>query len=188
MAEYMSKLPYVGNLLEQRTIYPMSDTPSKPTRRTVPARLTEATPDRAGLGQWALASPMLIFVGWLAVDIFSAVSPIPWRWLDILLGSVLYVLLIVLPLGMAAHWLVTAFPRPFQHSGWDVTPLEPVPQAEIYMVRYDYVELFRAETTWSRRWLRAAQGWVYLEIFAIFAGAILMIPLFFSAAEFGFGQ
>jgi hypothetical protein len=37
-------------------------------------------------------------------------------------------------------------------------------------------------------WIRAAQGWVYLEIIAIFVGAIAMIPLFFSAVDFGFGQ
>lgn len=172
----------------------MSQPPSKsesettPTRRLVAARLTEATPERNGLGQWILASPMLIFVGWLVVDIFAAFSPIPWRWLDIILGSALYLLLMVLPLGVAAHRLITAFPRPFQHSGWDVTPLEPVAPAEIYMVRYTYAEQVRAETTWSRLWLRAAQGWVYLEIAAIFLGAILMIPLFFSVTEFGFGR
>ena len=39
-----------------------------------------------------------------------------------------------------------------------------------------------------RRWLRAAQGWVFLEITAIFVGAVAMVPLFFSATEFGFGQ
>jgi hypothetical protein len=36
--------------------------------------------------------------------------------------------------------------------------------------------------------MRAAQGWVYLEIAAIFIGAIAVIPLFFSALDFGFGQ
>ena len=161
---------------------------SNPTRRTVPARLIEATPERGGLGQWILASPMLVYVGWLVVDIFAALSPISWRWVDIILGSALYVLLMVLPLGVAAHWLITAFPRLFQHSGWDVIPLEPVDPAEIYLVKYDYVERSRAATGWSRLWLRAGQGWVYLEIAAIFLGAILMIPLFFSASEFGFGR
>ncbi len=161
---------------------------STPTRRTVPARLVEATPERGGLGQWLLASPMLVFVGWQMVDIFSVLSPIPWRWLDLILGTALYVGVVVLPLGIAAHRLITAFPRLFQHSGWDVIPLEPVDPAEIYMVNYDYVEQIRAQRDGPRLWLRAAQGWVYLEIFAIFAGAILMIPLFFSVAEFGFGR
>ena len=36
--------------------------------------------------------------------------------------------------------------------------------------------------------MRAAQGWVYLEIAAIFIGAIAMIPIFFSVSEFGFGR
>ena len=163
-------------------------TNSKPVRRTVPAKLMESTPERRGLGHWALASPMIIFAGWLAVDIFAALSPIPWRWLDLLLGTLLYVFLIVLPAGLLAHGLITAFPRLFQQSGWDVIPLEAVSPTEIYLVRYDYVERSRAATSWPRIWLRAAQGWVYLEIIAIFAGAILLIPLFLSVSEFGFGR
>ncbi len=163
-------------------------TNTKPVRRTVPAKLMESTPDRRGLGHWALASPMIIYAGWLAVDIFAALSPIPWHWLDLILGTLLYMFLIVLPAGVLAHRLITAFPRLFQQSGWDVIPLEPVGPGEIYLVRYDYVERQRAATTWPRLWLRAAQGWVYLEIFAIFAGAILMIPLFLSVTEFGFGR
>jgi len=161
---------------------------STPTRRTVPAKLIESTPDRRGVGQWLLASPMLIFVGWLAVDLFAALSPLPWRWLDLILGALVYVFLIVLPAGVIAHWLITALPRPFQHSGWDVIPMQAVAPEEIYLVKYAYVERNRAATNWSRLWLRAAQGWVYLEIAAIFAGAILMIPLFLSVSEFGFGR
>ncbi len=163
-------------------------TNEKAVRRTVPAKLMESTPERRGVGHWLLASPMIVFAGWLAVDIFAALSPIPWRWLDLILGGLLYIFLIVLPAGILAHRLVTAFPRLFQQSGWDVIPLEPVSPSEIYLVRYDYVERRRAATTWSQRWLRAAQGWVYLEIAAIFVGAILMIPLFLSVTEFGFGQ
>ena len=162
--------------------------PARPTRRKVPAILIEATPSLNGLGYWALASPILLFVGWFWVDLFAYFSPIPWRWLDLLLGAAVYVALFVLPLGYAAHWVVTAMPRLFQHAGWDVQPLEAVPAAEQYLVRYIYTEKHRAPTDGRRVWLRAAQGWVYLEIFAIFAGFIGMIPLFFSAVEFGFGR
>jgi hypothetical protein len=55
-------------------------------------------------------------------------------------------------------------------------------------VHYRYQARHWAANRWSRAWLRAAQGWVYLEIIAILLGAIVMIPLFFSAVEFGFGQ
>jgi hypothetical protein len=33
-----------------------------------------------------------------------------------------------------------------------------------------------------------AQGWVFLEMAAILIGAVVMIPLYFSARDFGFGQ
>jgi hypothetical protein len=156
-------------------------------RRQVPANLSESTPGGNAIGYWLLASPMILFVAWLWVDVFAYYSPLP-RFIDLIVGLAFFVFLIVLPLGYGAHWLVTAFPRLFNHAGWDVVPLERVSEAEQYLVRYTYEERIRAERSWSRAWLRAAQGWVYLEIFAIFVGAIAMIPLFFSAVDFGFGQ
>jgi hypothetical protein len=156
-------------------------------RRQVRANLVESTPGGNALGYWLLASPMLLFIAWLWLDIFAYYSPFP-RLVDWILGLALFVFLIVLPLGYAAHWLITSLPRLFNHAGWDVVPLEPVSEAEQYMVRYTYEARIRADRNWSRAWLRAAQGWVYLEIVAIFVGAIVMIPLFFSAVDFGFGQ
>lgn len=160
----------------------------KITRREVPALLIEATPPANGIGYWLLAAPMILFLAWLWVDIFAYYSPIPWRWLDLPLGALLYWFLFVLPLGYAAHRLVAAFPRPFQHTGWDVQPLEPVRPEEMYSVRYIFTGQRPAPRTRRRIWLRAAQGWVYLEIAAIFVGFVLMVPLFFSAVEFGFGS
>lgn len=159
---------------------------TKLERRQVPAKLIEATPNAAG--QWLLASPMIVFIGWLFLDIFAYLSPIPWRWLDMILGAVVFMLLIVLPFGLAAHRLVTSFPRLFQHAGWDVEPLETVSYAEIYMVRYMPQESERAPRSWSRMWLRAAQGWVYLEITAILVGFVALGPLYFSALNMGFGK
>jgi hypothetical protein len=98
------------------------------------------------------------------------------------------VVVAVLPLGVAAFFLVSSLPRLFGHAGWDVQPLEAVSEAEMYMVRYRYVHRHRAANTWPQMWLRAAQGWVYLEIAAILVGAVVMIPIFFSVSEFGFGQ
>lgn len=161
-------------------------TTSRPVKRSVPAALTEATP--GALGQWLLASPLLGYVAWVWTDLFVHFSPIPWRWLDTLLALVVLALAVVLPLGVLAHRLVTAAPRLFQNAGWDVTPLEPVREAEQYMVRYVAATLQQAPTTWSRLWVRAAQGWVYLEIAAIFVGAVLLIPIFLSATDFGFGR
>lgn len=160
----------------------------KPSRRRVPARLIEATPARNAWGQWLLASPAVLFLGWLWVDLFAYFSPIPWRPLDLLLGVAVYAALVVLPLGYAAHRLVTTFPRLFQNAGWDVQPLEPVRPAEQYTVRYEYAQRQRATTDRRRIFMRAAQGWVYLEIAGIFVGFLVMIPLFFSAVEFGFGR
>lgn len=157
-------------------------------RRQVPALLIESTPSHKGLGHWTLASPLLLYVGWFWVDLFAYFSPIPWRWLDLILGAVVYVIVFVLPLGYGAHRLVTALPKLFQHAGWDIQPLARVDPAQQYMVRYTYTGKERAETDPGRIWLRAAQGWVYLEIVTIFLGAIAMVPIFFSAVEFGFGQ
>ncbi len=60
--------------------------------------------------------------------------------------------------------------------------------SEAYTVRYSLRQRHRALTTWRHLWLRAAQGWVYWEIFVILAGALVAIPLFFSAMDFGFGR
>lgn len=160
----------------------------KPTKRTVAADLIEATPASGGVGHWLLASPLILFLGWLWIDLFSYLSPIPWYWLDAIVAVAVFLYAVILPVGNLAHRLVTALPRPFQHSGWDVAPLEPVRPEEAYMVRYAYRNKRRAELTWERAWLRAAQGWVYLEIAAIFLGALLIIPIFLSATDFGFGQ
>lgn len=160
----------------------------KVSSREVPADLVEATPGSGALGQWLLASPLLGFLAWLWVDLFAYYSPLPWYWLDALFGLVFFAFLIVLPLGVLAHALVTAVPVLFQNAGWDVHPLEPVAEREQYLVRYVPQARRRAPTTWGRLWLRAAQGWVYWEIFAILAGAIAAIPLFFSMLDFGFGR
>lgn len=161
---------------------------TKFVRRRVQADLIEATPGTGALGQWLLASPMLLFLAWGWVDLVHALSPLPQRWLNVSLGLPLFALLIVLPFGYLAHVLVLAWPRLFQHAGWEIQPLEPVKPEEMYLVHYLYQARHRAQWSWQRAWIRAAQGWVYLEILAIFVGAIGMIPLYFSAMEFGFGQ
>lgn len=155
-------------------------------RREVPADLIEATPD--ALGMWLLASPLLLFILWAWVDIFALLSPIPWYWLDALIGALIFLFVVVLPFGWLAHRLVTLAPWLFQHAGWDVQPLEPVSEREMYLVRYVYRARRRALDDWRRQWLRAAQGWVYIEITVILLGGVLMIPLFFSAVDFGFGR
>ena len=159
----------------------------KQGRREVQARLVEATPRANGWGYWVLSAPTVVFLGWLWVDLFSLFSPIPWRPLDLLLGALAYVFLIVLPCGYGAHRFVTSFPRVFQQAGWHVQPREPLRPAEQYAVRYNFTSQERAITDPTRILLRVAQGWVYLEIGAILAGSVAMIPLFFSALEFGFG-
>jgi hypothetical protein len=158
------------------------------TRRQVPALLIESSPPANGLFYWILASPMILFVGWFWVDLFAYFDPLPWYWLDFILGVIIYIFLILLPLGYGAHRLVTSLPKLFQNAGWDVQPLEDVRPEEMYSVNYLYTGVERAPTTWDRIWMRAAQGWVYIEIAAILIGAIAIIPLFFSAVEFGFGS
>lgn len=158
------------------------------TRPVVPADLVEATPGANGLGQWILASPTLLFLAWLWVDLFHLLSPLENRFINVFVGTLIYIGLMVLPFGLLAHRLILAFPRLFHNAGWDIQPLEPVKPEEIYLVRYQYKQRHWARSTWPRRWVRAAQGWVYLEIILIFVGAIAMIPLFFSAVEFGFGR
>lgn len=162
-------------------------TSAKIEKRRVAVNLIEQTPGNRALGQWVLASPMILFLAWLWIDIFNYYSPLP-RLLDYTLALVLFLIVIILPLGLLAHRLVTSLPRLFHHAGWDVQPYEPIAPEEQYLVKYIYRDSIWAESTWARRWMRAAQGWVYLEIAAIFVGAIAMIPLFFSATEFGFGQ
>lgn len=162
--------------------------PSPYTRRQVPALLIESTPPANGLLYWILASPLILFIGWFWIDLFAYLNPIPWYWLDFILGVIVYLFLILLPFGLLAHRLVTALPKLFQNAGWDVQPLESVRPEEMYSVKYIYTGVEWAPTTRARLWMRAAQGWVYIEIAAIFIGAIAMIPLFFSAVEFGFGS
>ncbi len=187
-----SKLPDSASTDAPITDAPITDAPvtktpaTPPSRRIVSADFIEATPGAAG--QWALASPFVVFMGWLFVDLFAALVNLHWRWVEVVLAVTIYLCLIVLPLGVLAHRLVTSLPRIFQHAGWDVAPLEPVSEAEQYSVRYRHKALKRAPFTWSRAWLRAAQGWVYLEIFAILGGAIALIPIFISASEYGFGR
>jgi hypothetical protein len=161
---------------------------SKLSPREVPADLVESTPASGALGQWLLASPLLIFLAWLWADLFAHYSPLPWYWVDALLAIPLFLIVLVLPLGVVAHTIVTAAPGLFQKAGWDVQPLEPVTEREQYLVRYVPRQRHRAPTDWKRLWLRAAQGWVYWEIFVILAGAIAAVPLFFSAMDFGFGR
>lgn len=165
---------------------PAPDTRPQPVRRTVPADLVETTPWT--LGNWLLASPLLVFVGWAWIDLFVHFSPVPWRWLDTFLGLAAYLFLFILPLGLLGFYAVTSFPRIFNHSGWDVQPLEPVADNEQYMVRYAPRRRLRSPASWARTWIRVAQGWVYLEMAAILIGGVLLIPLFFSAADFGFGR
>jgi hypothetical protein len=161
---------------------------ARPTRREVAADLIETTPERGGLFYWVLASPLLLFLTWAWIDLFAHYSPITWYWLDVLLGLLLLALVVVLPLGLGAFYLVTALPRVFGHAGWDVQPLEAVREAEMHMVRYRYRARRRAASSWRQAWVRAAQGWVYLEIAAILLGGVLIVPIFFSASDFGFGQ
>jgi hypothetical protein len=164
-------------------------TETKLVRRVVPADLLETTPGAGGIGFWLLASPLLLFLAWLWADLFHLfVGPTTNYWLNALLALVLFVPIVVLPLGYGMHRLVLSLPALFHSAGWDVSPLEPVAPAEQYLVRYRFQARHWAPTDWSRLWLRTAQGWVYLEIATILAGAIVMIPLYFSAREFGFGQ
>lgn len=162
--------------------------PKRRARRKVRAHLVEATPGTGGWGHWILSAPAICFLGWLWLDLFKILSPIQPRPLELLLGAVIYIVCILLPCGYGAHRLVTSFPGFFQQAGWTVKPQEPVKPAELHIVRYVFTSRERAVTDSRRIVLRAAQGWVYLEIGAILVGAVVMIPLFFSAVEFGFGR
>lgn len=156
-------------------------------RQRIDADLLEATPTAGGLWHWILASPMLIFLAWTWIELVDRVGVTAWSWVNILIGSITFIVLIVLPLGYLAHRIVTSFPRLFKASGWDVQPRVKVSEMELYMAKVTYHDRERAHTNWERMWLRAAQGWVYLEIAAIFGGAIVMFPLFFSAMQFSRG-
>lgn len=169
----------------------MADDPQsthKLVRRTVEANLIETTPGSGGLFHWILASPLLLFLAWIWIDLFAHFSPVPWYWLDAVLGLALFVAVIVLPFGLGAFHFVASLPRIFGHAGWDVQPLEPIREVEIPMIRFHYQGRIRAANSWSRRWLRIAQGWVYLEVAAVLVGGVLMVPIFFSAVDFGFGS
>lgn len=158
----------------------------KVERREVPADLIEATP--SAWGYWLLASPLLIFLAWAWVDAFAFWSPLSWYPVNAVIALALLAVLVVLPAGWLAHRAVTALPGLFQKAGWDVQPLEPVSERDAYLVRYAVKHRHRAPNTWPRQWLRAAQGWVYIEIVTILLGGILMIPLFFRALDMGFGR
>ncbi len=160
----------------------------KKLRRQVKADLVEATPRAGGWGHWILSAPGIGFSGWLWIDLFRILSPIHSRPIELALGVLSFGLLILFPFGYGAHRLVTSFPRLFQQAGWDVLPRETVRPQELPSVRYEYSTRLRAATDGKRVILRVAQGWVYLEIGAILAGFVVMIPLFFSAIEFGFGS
>ena len=153
-----------------------------------PADLVETIPDNGGLLHWILASPILLFLVWTWVDLFAHYSPIASYWLDVVIGALIFALVVVLPLGVGAFYLVSSVPGLFGHAGWDVQPLESLGEAEKHTVRYHYKSRQRAANSWGQAWTRAAQGWVYIEIAAILVGAIVMIPIFFSVSEFGFGQ
>lgn len=165
---------------------PPATTSGQQPRRKVRANLVEATPGAAG--QWILASPYLVYVGWLWIDLFAPALPMPWHWLNVVLAVLLYIALFVLPSGLLAHWIVTALPGLFQNAGWDVQPLEPVRESEQYTVQYMPEKRIRAERSQARIWLRAAQGSVYLEIAVLLIAAVLLIPIFLSATDFGFGR
>ena len=157
-------------------------------RRQVPVDLIETTPDGGGLFYWVLAAPMLLFLAWTWLDLFAYYSPIPFYWLDAVIGLALLIGLVVLPVGIGAFWLVSSLPRLFSNAGWDVQPLEPMNEAELPMIRFVFRKRQRAQNSWRRAWLRAAQGWVYVEIATILIGGLLIIPAFLSATEFGFGR
>ena len=165
----------------------MTQEASKIKRRPVRVRLVESSPGRYAIGHWILGAPGLLFSAWLWNDLFAYISPLP-RAADWVVATLLYIFLVVLPLGYTAHRIVTSWPRLFQFAGWTVEALEPVSEAEQYMVRHVVEERVRATCDWQRTIARVGQGWVYLEVAAIFVGALLMIPLFLSATEFGFGQ
>lgn len=152
------------------------------------ADLVEATPAAGGLWHWILASPALLFLAWNWIALLDTINFTGNSSLNILLGCISFIALIVLPLGYLAHRFVTGMPRLFQAAGWEIKPRKEIPEAELFTTRYTYRDKQRSATSWHRIWLRTAQGWVYLEIAAIFIGAILLIPLFFSALQFGFGQ
>lgn len=157
-------------------------------RRRVLADLVEAEPENGGLSYWILASPALLFLAWVWTDLFAHYSPVPNYWVDAVIGLVVLIALVILPLGLGAFFVVTAFPKLFGNAGWVIHPLEPVREAEQYMVRYDFRNRQRAQSTWTQTMARAGQGWVYLEIAGILLGGVLLVPVFLSATEFGFGQ
>lgn len=162
--------------------------PKSMGRRKVKAHLVEATPEFGGWAHWVLSAPAICFLGWLWLDLFGVLSPIQSQSADLLLGTFAFVVLFLLPLGYGAHRFVTSFPGLFQQAGWTVQPLEPVKPEEQHTVKYVSSTKERAQTDGRRILLRVAQGWVYLEICAILVGAVAMVPIFFSAVEFGFGR
>lgn len=166
----------------------MTTTDEKAKRQQIDVDLLEATPTAGGLWHWMLASPTLIFLAWNWIALLDTLDVTGWSWLNIVIGTLTFVVVLVLPFGYLAHRLVTALPSLFQAAGWEVRPRERVSEARLYTARHVYREKERATTNWNRIWLRTAQGWVYLEIAFIFLGVILMVIVFFSVLQFGFGQ
>ena len=156
-------------------------------RKEVRAHLVEMTPGAYGLSYWILSAPMIVYLGWLWVDLFELFSAAS-RPVGLTLGAAAYIALFILPLGYGAHRLVTSFPGIFQRAGWTVHPLAPLRPAEQYSVKYIVVSRERAATDVRRILLRVAQGWVYLEIAIVLFGALAIAPLYYSAVEFGFGR
>lgn len=167
----------------------MSDSnEAKFERLEVDADLLEATPTANGLWHWILASPILLFIAWNWIALADTFSPIPYMWVNIVLSGLAFIFLFVLPVGNLGFYIVSLFPRLFHNAGWELQPRKFYPEERMYTAKIHYHDRARATTNWPRIMMRAAQGWVYLEIFAIFAGALMMIPLFLSVSQFGFGQ
>jgi len=159
----------------------------EPRRTEVRARLIEMTPGAQGFYYWLLSAPVIVFLGWLWVDLFGLVS-VASRPVGLTLGAATFAVLVMLPLGYGAHRFVTSFPGIFQRAGWTVHPLAPLRPSEQYTVKYIFVSRERAATDVPRVLLRVAQGWVYLEIAIVLIGALALPPLYLSAVEFGFGR
>ena len=156
-------------------------------RKEVRARLVEMTPGANGFYYWILSAPMIVFLGWLWVDLIELISNAS-RPIGLTLGAATFIALVILPLGYGAHRLVTSFPGIFQRAGWTIHPLAPLSPAEQYSVKYIVVSRERAATNTRRIFLRVAQGWVYLEIAIVLIGAVAIVPLYLSAVEFGLGR
>lgn len=164
-----------------------TDSRGNSEQRRIPVDLLETTPPHGAALYWVLASPLLVFFAWIWTDVVVYVSPIESPAADRALAVALLVPLVVL-LGVLAHRLVTSLPRLFHNAGWDVQPLQVLPPEEEHTIRFTYRKRHRAASGWKRWIMRAAQGWVYIEMAVILAAGLLLIPLYLSASRFGFGS